>query len=241
MKKGSAQGFTVIEVILFLALTGLIMTVMLAGISTNLNQERYRDANTSLIGFFQDQYSNVMNVSNVRAKDEPCTGGASDGGRGTSDCFIVGRLLSSTAAGNAITSRAVHANSEYMIGDPTLDGKTDIQILQAADLSLSDQVDTYTMEWGTSLVDPVADGGAKSAFTLLIVRMPTTGVVHTYLASSAGREPVEILADAAPTAPLVLCIEPDGLLNPGQARRGVQVVKDAVNSAGVKPVYEGGC
>ena len=255
MKKGAAQGFTIIEVILFLAVTGLIMSVMLVGIANGLNQERYRDASTSLLSYFKGQYSDVVNVSNSRSQYEPCiSGGPADAGRGTSDCFIVGKLLTSVvttdAGGNplvkSIQSRSVFATTEVTPDDVSgLTPPSDIDILKDSDLIVGDAVDTYTLEWDTALVRPSTETAGPTTFSLLIVRMPTSGVVHTYVTNAAGNSPVEVLnsttSPAEPTADLKTCIESGGLIKSTQQYTGVIIGANAANSGGVKFVMAGDC
>ncbi len=255
MKKGEAKGFTIIEVILFLALTGLIMSVMLVGIANGLNQERYRDASTSLLSYLRGQYSDVVNVINSRSSTEPCiTGDPADAGRGTSDCFIVGKLLTTVTTNDAlgnpvvssINSSPVFATTEITPDDiAVLAPPSDIDILKASDLIKGSASEMYTMEWGTGLIRPSTEPAGVTTFTLLIVRMPTSGVVHTYVTTSADRSPAQVLnsttAPAEPVADLKMCIEPTGLIKFAQNYTGVQITANAANSGAVKPVIAGEC
>jgi|APMI01.1.fsa_nt_gi type II secretory pathway pseudopilin PulG len=252
MDKGSKSGFTIIEVVLFLAITGLIMSVMLVGIGNSINQERYRDASTSLLGYLQGQYNSTVNVSNTRAKNQPCTGVGTDDGRGTSDCFIVGRVLTgiktqtdSNGTRHVIESRPVYASVDLRPSDPALIGKTDVEILRLSGLTQGSEVESYAMEWGTKLVRPTGDPAGDSTFTILIIRMPTSGIIHTYVMSSLDRTPSQVLTStvlpAEPTVDFKACLEPAGLIKSAQALTGVRVTKNAANSGGVKFVAAGDC
>lgn len=246
MYKGSKSGFTIIEVILFLAITGLIMSVMLVGIANGINQERYRDASTSLLGYLQGQYSSTINVSNTREKSQPCTGVGVDDGRGTSDCFIVGRVLTSSSDGKSIESKQVYATVAIAASDIAGLNKTDLTILRESGLIASTTTtSTYTLEWGTKLVEPTGLPAGNSQFTLLIVRMPTSGIVHTFAVKSSNKTPDEVLNStvlpAEPTMDVKVCLEPAGLVRPAQGLTGVQVSKNAANGGGVKFVAAGDC
>ncbi len=235
-------GFTVIEVMLFLAVTGLIMSVLLVGVTTGLNNERYKDAVNSYVNFWQGQYNDVINVNNGRAKDNPCLSGKilsdgthTDAGRGTSNCTIVGRLIHSIAGSAQVSYAPV-----YSTVDPTTlpvhPNDTDKQVLASAGLIVDPTSQTYDLGWGTSLKTTL---GAPSNFSILIVRMPTTGVLHTYVLSQSMKTPADIVMNGTTNKEYVMCIESAGLVASG--RLGVTLQADAVNSSGVLFTPEGTC
>src|SRR6187402_1944283 len=96
------NGFTIIETMLFLGVTGMLATAILVGSGVAIGQQRYRDSVNSLKSQVQQQYSEVTNVINSRDKNWSCdvngnvieAPDASDGeSRGTTDCVLLGRLL----------------------------------------------------------------------------------------------------------------------------------------------------
>lgn len=98
--KRQRDGFTIIEVILFLAITGLMVAGMLVGVTLALRQQQYRDTVQSFAHFLKDQYSRVISVENDRPATSTCpiSGAKNDGARGQSSCVIVGRYIASTDA-----------------------------------------------------------------------------------------------------------------------------------------------
>lgn len=55
------SGFTMIEVSLFLALSGAILVASLIGITTTISNQRYREAGADALDFFSGVYSKVTN------------------------------------------------------------------------------------------------------------------------------------------------------------------------------------
>lgn len=99
------SGFTIIEVVLFLAISGLMAIGLLAGTSMAIQRQQYRDAVQSFAGYLRDEYARVVSVEN----DGTAKCGASV--RGQSECFIVGRLIKTTgAAGRSYVSYPVYSN-----------------------------------------------------------------------------------------------------------------------------------
>lgn len=234
------QGFTIVEVMLFLAVTGLIMAVFLTGIGTSLNRERYRDATSSFHDYIQGQYNLVANVSNNRNDNEACSssGIEIDGGgqgRGTSDCTIVGRILHASNDGQLITSAQVYATQD------TFSGATDEEVLAAARLISSPAVEEYVVEWGAKLVQPSPNNAVPSTFTILIVRMPNSGVIRTFTSQSANLSPVEMISQITPAEGFKTCVDSNGLVSATLKPVGVGIARDSSNSAGVSFVSEGDC
>ena len=242
MQRGHG-GFTIIETMLFLAVTGLVMSIVLAGVTVGINRERYKDAVNSYLDFWQGQYSSVINVSNNRDKFRACgesgivtvpTPSPLDD-RGTSqNCTIVGRVIHSSIDGRTVTSSVVYTtvDAKDLPVNPT---DTDNQVLVSAGLIPDPIPEVFDMGWGTGVAD---SAGAIDRFSVLIVRMPTTGVIHTYVQDDIGKTPREI-ASAGTTADLTMCVDAGGRV--ATQRLGVRVSTDAVNSSGVLFASEGAC
>jgi len=105
MSGGAKSGFTILELVLVLAVTAALLVGLLAGTGTAIARQRYNDSVTSFRDFLQRQYSLVADVQN-NSTDVDCrrtgtiesgfsisAGGPDTGGRGRSDCLIYGRLL----------------------------------------------------------------------------------------------------------------------------------------------------
>lgn len=242
------RGFTLIEVVLFLGVTGVVMSVLLVGVGAGLNRQKYSDASNSLMSYMQNQYNLVNNVNNSRPATDICsagsisTGGTAGVSAGRSDCTIVGRYLRAGADSMTIESTQVIATTDAA-KLPLSSSDTDAKVLKDAGLILAPTSETYQLSWQTSLVTPKPNQPLQ--FSMLIVRMPTTGVIHTYVQSgSAPASPAAYFAAATPnppTADFKLCLSPGGLLASVTEPVGVMVAKNASNSSGVTFVSQGAC
>lgn len=95
------KGFTIIEVILFVAISGLLTSMLMVGVSMSINRQQYRDSVQSYAGFLRSEYSKVVNVENDRSRSV-CPIDGADGRletlRGQSECVIVGRYITTVGA-----------------------------------------------------------------------------------------------------------------------------------------------
>ncbi len=220
------------------------MSVVLAGVTVGINRERYRDATNSYLDYWQGQYNLVINVNNNRPDSSGCgTTGitppspASTEGRGTSaTCAIVGRVIRSNTDGTAVTSARVYSTADgWKL--PLNPGDTDAQVLKDAGLVVDSSVDTYDMSWGTKIIKAAAAG--NNPFSVLIVRMPTTGAVHTYVSEKPGQSPSQIVTDGSAPDDFTMCVDPAALV--ATKPTGVTLRANATNSSGVMFVPEGSC
>ena len=99
-EKGRVKGFTIVETMLFLALTGLMLVGALVGIGTNLARQRYKDSVQDVVSLIRNQYDYVTRVQiDKRDGTDMCemidtgavfTGNGKNLGRGRSKCDIYG-------------------------------------------------------------------------------------------------------------------------------------------------------
>ena len=82
------DGFTIIEVTLFLAVSGFFAISLLVGASTAVQRQQYRDSVQSFANYLRSQYSQVINVENDRNFGK-CPIGGGDTNRGQSECVIL--------------------------------------------------------------------------------------------------------------------------------------------------------
>jgi len=190
------SGFTVIETMLFLAISGALIVALLVGSGTSINTQRYHDSVVGLQSELQNQYFQVTNVSNV-----PPSGALSCGtnaqvviddlsqpsARGQDDCVILGRFI--TIDKDGLTVDTVIGNDPSNNGSNLPSYSNDIDELNAYNFSvLPDHADVYNLEWGSQIARPSIIDGTKNgsttprSFSMLIIRSPTSGRTYTFTA-----------------------------------------------------------
>lgn len=235
------RGFTIIESILVLAITGLVVAVVLVGIGTSLRSERYRDATNQTIDYFQGVYDTSANISNDRPSTDTCTaaGVANDAGgqgRGTSSCLVMGYMLRSTD-GATLTKQQVIArvDASKLAGE---DLKKDVQTLIDSSMVESTESTSYTLDWGVRLLS----SGNPAALSMLVVRAPLSGVVHTYIDTTSGvRTIAQLLSSSTSTDSVNFCIDPSGIFDAGTQFNGFTIDADATNSSNIRQLPAGDC
>lgn len=237
----SWRGFTIVETMLVLAITGFVATIILASIGVGLRNEQYHSAVDQIFDYFQGQYSLAAAIQNDRSAADGCPGVDTPGGvsvdRGTSNCFVLGRIVK-TSNGQIIKSYPVIAWDDVLT-KPGVESMLPKKVFSEARLyqgASESQYDTAN-ESGVRLTYA---NGVKSAFTVLIMRSPTTGRIHTYIRTSEQGDG-GIGMDDFNEAPLKLCVDPNGLINTGISPSAILIEKGAANASAVQLLGSGGC
>ncbi len=184
MGSTNTQGFTIIETLLFLGVTGVLAVGLLVGSGAAIGQQRYRDSVNSLKSTIQQQFSDVANTTNARSDDWSCdsSGNASQGPggqtRGTSDCVMMGRVLTikdgvTITASNVVGYRTAGATGANDIAELAMYNMTPLTIDQ----------DVTEMNWQSVVVQPHT--ATPASYTVLILRSPLTGSIKTFVVSNA--------------------------------------------------------
>ena len=235
-----AQGFTIIETSLVLAITGLIVFGILFGIGNALNSQRYTDAVNQMVDFFRGQYTQITSTVNDRAPNTTTCTPSGDGIRGASDCLLTGRIVRGGSDGVLRVYRLIAKTDPSRNPSITI-ANNDNEILAAATLSQDPTIiDSYSPEWGAKLTP--AGSSATAEFTLMVVRTPISGTVHTFTSGSS-TTPLTDLIDSAvvPQNDRSFCMDPGGSYLVGAGRVGIRIQKDAANTTGVQTIASGSC
>lgn len=233
------KGFTVIEVMLFLAVTGLLAVGILVGSGVTIGQQRYRDSVNSVKSYIQQQYSEVTNVVNDRDKGWDCDTNAavtetpSGQPRGTSDCVILGRLV--TVDGNGTKLSTSNVIAYRTPGADT--AASDIDEIKLYHLS-SSSIDSETEEvsWGAQIVKQKTTN--PQPFSILIVKSPLSGSVITFTSEGATSNPESLVSVANTENVANLCINADAGTFVGK-RMEVRIDAGASNQGAIHIPPEG--
>lgn len=177
---------------LFLAVSGVMVAALLGGWTLMINTQRYKDSIDTVYGYIQDQYNLVYNVENERSSTLRCTsGGITEGGgpgdsRGQSDCVLMGRYIELTG-GTTFRSYAVvgYEPTTEVTGSDSEQIKqyTPTVVGQSIGLTEAEQV----VPWAAVIKRP--DGSSALNANILLLRSPTSGIVHRYVVDGERVEP----------------------------------------------------
>jgi len=203
-KQDSKDGFTLIEVMLTLAITGLMLVGIIGGSYTSIARQRYNDALNSFAEYLSRVYSETLSPESLGQGNSDTNPSPNYG-----DNFaILGKVLvfGHDYADNEEDSRSVF--SATLVGDATVShssgqgfleelatlagetnpitGKPKLQLFCGNESrSLPSTVAKYTPLWQTKLMSSVnAENPNSQPFrgTIIIARTPTSGSIHTAFA-----------------------------------------------------------
>lgn len=197
----SRRGFTIIEVMLFLAVTGLMIAGILAGVGNNVRNQNYREGVNELRSFIQGQFDRVYNLTSDRQgrTQDPCSSGVPTA-RGMSSCLYVGRMLHfnepTGGSGSSVTVHPVIAEVKDSASGPE-SGRYPRNIASPEDalsFELSDYriavwsgdesfTEEYDFNWQLTGYRPDGGGyqhGLNVKDSILILRSPVDGGVRSY-------------------------------------------------------------
>lgn len=172
------SGFTVIEVMLFLGVSGMLLIGILVATGSSVANLRFTDSMKGLESYVQRQYEEVVNGVNPRIDTETCSGfGSSRPGAG--NCLLLGKVLVFTPNDSLV-------HSYYVIGtEPIGLPATNLSASQALTLYnvrvLTTNTDRYEIPWESSFAagKRASDGGSVDAIAYL--RSPISSQIETYI------------------------------------------------------------
>jgi type II secretory pathway pseudopilin PulG len=176
------RGFTIIEISLFLAMTGLLFLIAIIGTGGTIRTVRFSDSGHSLVAYIQRQYDDIINGFNGRQGTETCSAGVVTNGAnqtpGTSDCLLIGRLLVFKVDSPTITQYDVigtePANVDYSQSDTQLITNFHPQAVTASD------VQTYDIQWGAYVLNTKRLSDSQAVTGLLLIRSPKSSRIISY-------------------------------------------------------------
>ena len=183
-----SEGYTIIEVSLFLGISALLLVVALVGTGLSIRTTRFTDSTRSLQAYVQQQYDDLLNGVNSRFGTESCNSGVVNTGTpqtpGTSNCLYMGKLIVFKQGSSNITTYNIIGteppNADYTEPDEQL--IYDFTPVVVRNVG----VDTYNIPWTATISGskrPV-DGRAVDAFAL--IRSPGSTRIVSYVYKEPG-------------------------------------------------------
>jgi len=231
MKPIRNYGFTIIETMLFLAVSGVLIAGILVGTGTSINTQRYRDSVVSLRSFLQQQYSEVSNVRNSSmASTDNCAGASYS--RGQTNCVILGRYVWVKDSSSTLEVRNVIG----IIPLTALTGvPSDVDLLKSYNIKVSPTTtddSIYNLEWEATMKTKL---NTDIEFSMLILRSPASGIIRTFINDSTSIAVGSIRTLVEPLAllkPVTICVDSNGLLN--GPKMAVMVNGNITNASGIE-------
>lgn len=139
MQRGQ-HGFTLIEVIIFLAISGLLLTMAILGSGSMARHARFSDTINALHSTMQRHYEGITAGVNTRPASGGCGGTTQE--LGTGSCLLLGKVISLANDSGDIIVR-------YVTGTGVADSGSVYQQIQSAAPSVQTAgEETYTLPWG---------------------------------------------------------------------------------------------
>ena len=270
MRRKVKLGFTLVEVALFLAITGILFVGIVASIQGSMFQQRHNDSVQSFAEFLRSVYSQTMNVEND-----------SERGNGRTNQAIYGQLItfgeSVDLRGNPNTDNAIFSYTVVgSIGDITSSNALESLVKLKANVirgkgsggkgpfELAGISEEYFPRWGAEI--QTTTGWRSGQYTpfkgaVLIVRHPSSGTVITYVLKDRVIEVNKTLKNAnlsyssSTVAPNPIMgflnsgfqtgVDVDFCVNPegknrSTQRRDIRIIAGARNASGVEVVPANG-
>lgn len=209
MAINTERGFTIIEVILFLTISGLLFAALLIGVSSSISGQRYIDSVRSVKALFEDQYSAAVNLQN--AANNGC--GVVSVGRGQSqDCIILGRLVHIQSGGKSVQVSNVIAKEKSSPSPYESNISDDDSFNRTMPMQwiLGSDTRNISLEWDSTLTN--VGGSISGDEYIYILRSPVSGLMRVYIQST---HPINSLVPSSNPA-LKKCIMNDSGNQPKQ-------------------------
>jgi type II secretory pathway pseudopilin PulG len=179
-------GFTIIEVILFLAITALLLTIALIGTGGSIQAGRFTDSVRTTESHVQKQFSDVLNGVNPRASNLTCdnSGNVTESGSGTpvgrTNCVLMGRLMAFTNGQSEFTVRPVVGVAPSSFTDTS--NMTDFELIHNYNprvVMVPSSQEPIKIPWEASVLG-VKRSDNQTVSAVAILRSPRSSSMLTY-------------------------------------------------------------
>lgn len=246
-------GFTLIEVSLFLAVTGLLFLGVTIGVQNSIYQQRYNDTVQGFVNFLRNVYDGITNVQSLsNGRHEMAIYGklvsfGEDNDEGEQVVYVydvIGKAVSSGDLGSGnILGLLKQLNADVVFREGAGQQYHPVGVIE-----------TYKPSWGARI--QTTGGFVDYKGEILIIRDPRSGTVRTFVGGDD--EVIQVSKEAATLAdkpvgeggtPHILtsmltpenfsprqvdfCVNPNGA-EESNRRTDVRLMEGAMNSSGVE-------
>lgn len=224
------NGFTLVEVMLFLAISGLLLAGVLGMTQSSISSQRFNDATQSFAEFLRKVYSDVSNPQSI--------------GDGRSDYAIYGKAIvfnnnNDTRVQKIFVYDIIGNDSASNIGNVKnmlINVGAKIKTNGPADKQVNGLEEEYIPKWG-SVIDSITNNGTPFAGTILVVRRSGTGLIDTLVSDKSLSEGYVLSFDGLndfSERVVDFCVNMEGYGKEANLRWDVRIVSNARNTSGIE-------
>lgn len=189
LPRGAKKGFTLVEVSIFLAITGLLLVGILQGTYSNIARQRYNDSVRGFAEFFRQVYAEVLspetlglgNSNNSAIYGKVIVFGL-ETPTGDEDPDQDNTVYTATLVGNV---NPPSGTSNFMEALGGVDARLFCGNNVVGEAAASSTLATYVPLWGAKIHNT---DNKPLRGTMIIARSPASGTVHTAFASAEDPE-----------------------------------------------------
>lgn len=184
-KQRRSAGFTIIEVSLFLGISGLLFAGLLTGVGLSLQRQRYTDSVNSTHSFLQRQFNEVLNVVNTRPGGKSCAGGVIGNASqpiGASNCLVLGRVIEFAPGGDKTKLRVYTVVGQRLSEVDLLLATDDFDVLGRSDPHIVASADAleYLIPWSAETSEIKRSITGEDEKYVALLRSPRSGATIVY-------------------------------------------------------------
>lgn len=187
--KKSKKGFTIIEVSLVLAVTGLMLIGVLGGTYLSITSQRYNDSLRNFADYMRSMYAEALSPESITENETTMIGNSTDQA-------ILGKVIvfgvngeSTVYSATLVGSADIHKSTNQSFLSEITDTDLTKTSVFCGDITNDrpSSVQSYIMLWEAQLAQATGiPTGAKYkdpfVGTMIIARTPTSGTIHTAFA-----------------------------------------------------------
>jgi len=180
-----SAGYTIVEVMLFLAISALLLTIVFLGTGNSLYATRFSDSARSLQSFLQKQYDDIQNGFNDRSNQESCSAGIVNPSPptgqqgGASDCLLLGKLITLKPGTSVLHVYDIvgtePASPNYNESDAALIHDYQPTIVTNTDVS------TFSIPWQAAVSGSKRSADSTAVDAIALIESPRSSNILTYV------------------------------------------------------------